>query len=542
MATNNSDILINKETAMPTDAIEEVASTASQDTISSNKRIAKNTIYLYFRMLITMAVGLFTSRIVLNTLGIEDYGVNNIAGGLVGFLTIITGTVSSAISRFITFELGKGDLNALKKVFSMSITIQLIFAIVVILVGEIIGIWFLNSELNIPLERLDAAKWVFHCSILSFAIGLICSPYNATIIAHERMNIYAYMSILDTIMKLAIVYMLYISPYDKLKTFAVLGLATSILMRIIYGIYCKCNFEECVYKLSFDKQIFKEMFNLASWHLFGNTAYILNTQGVNVITNIFFGVTLNAARGIADSVNGIVTQFVNNFTTAINPQITKSYAKGDLVYMHKLICYGSKYSYFMMLFIATPLIIETESILKLWLGVIPKYAVSFAQLVLASSLCTVLSNTLVTAMLATGKIKKYQLIVTAVGFIVFPLTYIAFRCGYSPTWAYIIYFFVYLILLFVRLYLMREMIKMPMMLYIKTVIYRIIPVTIIILLIPYFITFYIAPSISRICIISIISFITSIIAIYFIGLVNSEQQYVKNKLKSILNKCKMNVN
>lgn len=509
--------------------------------ISDNKRIAKNTMYLYFRMLITMVVGLFTSRIVLNTLGVEDYGINNVVGGIIGFLSIITGTVSAAISRFLTYELGKGDIDALKKVFSMSVTIQLIFAAIVIIVGGIIGIWFLSSELNIPPDRLDAAKWVFHCSVYSFAIGLICSPYNATIIAHERMVIYAYMSILDTILKLVIVYMLYISPYDKLKTFAVLGLAVTILMRILYGWYCKRNFEECSYKFVFDKQIFKEMFNLASWHLFGNTAYLLNTQGVNVITNIFFGVTLNAARGIADMVNGIVTQFVNNFTTAINPQITKSYAKSDFTNMHKLICYGSKYSYFMMLIIATPLIIETESILNLWLDIVPQYAVVFTQLVLASSLCTVLSNALVTAMLATGKIKKYQLVVTTVGFVVFPLTYIAFKCGLSPTWAYIIYFFVYLILLFVRLYLMRELIKMPMMQYIKIVIYRIIPTTIIILLIPYFLTLHISPSISRVFIVASISVITSIVTIYHMGLTYQEQQFVKNKLKSILNKRKTNV-
>lgn len=534
-----TEINITNETDSPQEPQTIDSAIPTDEQISSNKRIAKNTIFLYFRMLITMVVGLFTSRVVLNTLGVEDYGINNVAGGLIAFLSIITGTITAAISRFITYELGRGDIVQLKNVFATSVTIQLILALIVFVLGEIVGIWFLDSELNIPVERLEAAKWVFHCAIISFSIGLICSPYNATIIAHERMSIYAYMSILETILKLAIVYLLYISPFDKLKTFAVLGVATSILMRIIYGWYCKRNFEECRYRFSFDKKLFKEMFNMASWHLFGNTAYILNTQGVNVITNIFFGVALNAARGIADMVNGIVTQFVNNFTTAINPQITKSYAKGDLDNMHKLICYGSKYSYFMMLAIATPVIIEAESILTLWLGIVPEYAVVFTQLVLASSLCTVLSNALVTAMLATGKIKKYQLVVTAVGFIVFPLTYIAFKLGFSPSWAYIIYFFTYLLLLFVRLYLMREMIKMPMMLYIKKVIYRIIPATLFILVIPYLVKLHITPSISRIFIIGGVSIIVSIISIYLMGLSNSEQNFVRNKLIAI---TKRNIN
>lgn len=516
--------------------------TPTEEPVSSNKRIAKNTIFLYFRMLITMVVGLYTSRVVLNTLGVEDYGVNNVAGGLIGFLSIITGTVSAAIGRFITFELGRGDIDQLKKVFATSVNIQVILALIALVIGEIVGIWFLDNELNIPTDRIDAAKWVFNCSIISFCIGLICTPYGASIIAHEKMSIYAYMSILETILKLVIVYLLCISPYDKLKTYAILGVGISILMRLLYGWYCKRTFEECKYTFVFDKKIFKEMFNMASWHLFGNTAYILNTQGVNVITNIFFGVTLNAARGIADSVNAIVTQFVNNFTTAINPQITKSYAKGDLVNMHKLICYGSKYSYFMTLIIATPLIIEAETILKLWLGIVPHYAVVFTQLVLATSLCTVLSNALVTAMLATGKIKKYQLVVTAIGFIVFPLTYMAFKLGFSPLWAYIIYFFTYLILLFVRLYLMQEMIQMPMMLYIKKVIYRIVPATLFILAIPYFVKLHISPTISRIFIIGGVSIIVSIISIYFIGLSNNERNLIQNKLITFIKRNKNNVN
>ena len=512
--------------------------TPKAEEVSSHKRIAKNTVFLYFRMMITMVIGLFTSRVVLNTLGVEDYGINNVAGGLISFLSIITGTMSAAISRFITYELGSGNLTQLRKVFATSVTIQIIFAVIVFIIGEIVGIWFLNSELNIPIVRLDAAKWVFHCSLISFSIGLICSPYNACIIAHERMNIYAYMSILETILKVVIVYLLYVSPYDKLKTFAVLGVMISILMRILYGWYCKRNFEECQFRISFDKKTFKGMFNMASWHLFGNTAYILNTQGVNVIINIFFGVTLNTARGIAEMINGIISQFVNNFTTAINPQITKSYAGGNIENMHNLICFGSKYSYFLMLVIASPIIIETESILKLWLGIVPEYAVIFTQLVIVSSLCTVLSSALITAMLATGKIKKYQLVVTSIGFIVFPLTYLAFKLGFSPTYSYIIYIFIYLLLLFVRLYLMQELIQMPMMMYIKKVIYRIIPTTIPILIIPYYASLQISPSIYRIFITGVISIIVSVISIYMLGLSNSEQNFVKNKLKIIFNQKK----
>lgn len=322
----------------------------SDQTLENNKRIAKNTLFLYLRMFLMMAISLFTSRIILSTLGVSDYGIYNVVGGVVAMFGLLSGSITNSITRFLTFELGKKDYFQLQKVFSTSLNVMMVLSFVIVVIGEVVGIWFLNYKMNIPEGRMDAANWAFQCSLMTFVMNLISIPYNSTIVAHEKMSAFAYISIFEVIMKLLIVYSLYVSPFDKLKSYVVLLLVLSFVIRLIYGFYCKRHFEEATYHFINDKVLLKKMTSFAGWNFFGQGAYMMNNQGVNIVINLFFGVTVNAARGIATQVNNAVNQFVANFMMALNPQITKSYASGELDEMHKLVYRGSKFSYFLMLF------------------------------------------------------------------------------------------------------------------------------------------------------------------------------------------------
>lgn len=511
----------------------------SNQTSDNNKRIAKNTLLLYVRMLFTMAVSLFTSRVILNTLGVEDYGINNVVGGIVTMFSVLSGSLSASISRFITFELGKGNLQRLKTIFSTGVNIQLGMSLLVVILAEAVGIWFLNTKMNIPVERLNAANWVFQCAILTFVLNLLSVPYNAAIIAHEKMSAFAYISVLEVTLKLIIVYMLTVSPFDRLKTYAVLLLCVGVVIRFIYGYYCKRHFEECTYHFVFDKPILKEMTGFAGWNFLGNGAYMLNTQGVNILMNLYFGVAVNAARGVATQVDAALKQFVNNFTTAVNPQITKSYAQGNLDYMHKLVCRSAKFSAFLMMFFAVPIILETNTILTIWLKTVPDYAVIFLQWIIISSFMdTVLANSLVTSMFATGKIKRYQIIVTTVGCLVFPLSWIAFELGFEPQVGYILYFIIYTILLFVRLYLLKNMVKLPVMMYIREVLYKLAPVIVVGFAIPGILTLTMDAGWLRLILVCLLSVLVTAASEYFIGLSNKEKDFVAEKIKLVIGKIK----
>ena len=381
------------------------------NTTENNKRIAKNTLLLYFRMLFLMAVSLYTSRVVLNALGVEDFGIYNVVGGVVAMFTVLSGSLSAAISRFITYELGKGNQENLNKIFSSAVTIQLGLAGIIILLVETIGIWFLNVKMNISEVRMEAANWVFQFSILTFAINLVSVPYNASIIAHEKMSAFAYISILEAVGKLTIAYLIGISPIDKLIFYAILMCAVALIVCFTYGNYCKRHFSECTYRFIWDKQLLKQMFGFAGWNFIGTASAVLRDQGGNVVINLFCGPTVNAARGVAFQVNNAVNQFVANFMTALNPQITKSYASGDKEYMMTLIFQGARLSFYMLLLLSLPILVNTHYILELWLKIVPEHTVLFVQLVLIFTMSESISQPLITAMLATGKIRNYQIVV-----------------------------------------------------------------------------------------------------------------------------------
>lgn len=506
---------------------------------TNNQRIARNTVLLYGRMLFTMLVALYTSRVVLNALGVEDYGIYNVVGGVVAMFSFLSSSFTVSSSRFMTFSLGKGDLDNLKRVFSTSIIVQTSLAIIIVLLIEIVGIWFLNNKLQIPLNRLAAANWVMHCSILVFAVNLITVPFSASVIAHEKMGAYAFVSIFDSIIKLLIAYYISISTRDRLIQYAVLLLFASIVSLLIYIIYSRLKFEECKFHFVIDRPLLKQMTGFAGWTMLGNGASILNTQGVNILINMFFGVTLNAARGVATQVESAVASFVNSFMTALNPQITKSYAEGNLTYMRSLVCRGAKFSYFLMLFFAVPICLETEQILTLWLKIIPDYAVSFVRLTFVTSMCTVIGNTLVTAQYATGKIKKYQIVISICGLWVFPLTWIAFKLGCSPIWAYVIYAAIYFILIFVRIYLVKDMIELSWRKYIKDVIINCLLVTIVSIAIPLVIVLFQESSIIRLIEVLIVGILSTVFSAYTIGLEKNEKDYINNLIKKV---CSGNLN
>ena len=509
----------------------------SIDSSQNNKRIAKNTLLLYVRMLFLMVVSLFTSRVILNTLGVEDFGIYNVVGGIVAMFTIISGSLTSAISRFLTFELGKGDKEKLKTIFSTSVNIQLGLSAIIILIGEFVGIWFLNNQMNIPAERMMAANYILQCSLGIFVLNLLSVPYNASIIAHEKMGAYAYISILDIILKLAVAYAIMLSPFDRLISYGVLLLAESIFIRLIYGLYSKRNFEECTYHLIYDKEVLRKMVSFAGWNFLGVTAGTLNTQGVNILMNVYYGVTVNAARGIAVQASAAISQFVQSFTTAVNPQITKSYASGDMTYMHTLVCQSSKFSAYLFLLMAIPLSVETPAIFEIWLKNPPEYAVLFFRLSLLGTLMdSVLSNSLMTAIFATGDIKKYQVYVTICGGMVFPLTWLAYLMGASPDSTYIIYFIVYCVVLYVRLHVIQQKVHLQIKEYVSRVLVKFIPVAVLSYLVPRSIAYLMPASFGRILITTIVSVVITCALIYSIGLTIGERNMVMSKVKKITNK------
>lgn len=509
-----------------------------QQSTSNNKRIAKNTIYLYFRMLITMVVGLYTSRVVLNTLGVEDYGINNVVGGVIAMFSLISASISGSIGRFLTFELGRGNMDALKKVFSTSVTIQIILSIIIVVIAEIVGIWFLNNKLQIPADRMYAAHWVFHCSIISFVIGLISLPYNASIISHEKMNVFAYMSILETILKLVIVYMLVISPFDKLITFSILGVAVSIIIRLIYGWYCKRNFEECTYNFSLNKKLFKEMFSFAGWELFGSSAGILRENGSSILINIFTKSTIaNAAAGIAGTLTSVISGFVSNFTMAFSPQITKFYASQKFEDLIKLIYMGCKFSPYMMLVLAMPIFFNTKYILMLWLGNVPDHTVNFVVITILFMFNELISRPLITAKLATGKIRNYQIVVGGVLLLTLPIAYIALILGAPIEAVFFAKFATSFIATFVRLYMLRGDIPgLSVKHFLLNVYMRVVLVGLSASILPIMSYLLISNELLQFISTSIISVMSVCISVYYIGCTSQEQEQLRFHLQKVKTK------
>lgn len=491
---------------------------------------------LYVRTIFAMIISLYTSRVILSALGVEDFGIYNVVGGLVAMFSIISGSLTSAISRYLTYELGNDNFERLKAIFSTSINIQVVISIVIVILGESLGVWFLCNMMNIPIDRIDEAIIVLHCSLIAFVVNLISIPYNAAIIAHEKMSAFAYISILDVCLKLGVVFLLYIFPWDNLVTYSVLLLIESVIIRLIYGWYCGRNFPETKYKFVSDKSLVKELSSFAGWNFFANSAYMFNTQGINILMNVFFGVTVNAARGIALQVENALVKFSADFTTAINPQIIKSYASKNMQQVYLLVNRGAKFSYFLILIVALPVLIETEFILELWLGIVPENTAIFIRLAIIGAMIERLGQTGYTACMATGTIKKYTLWITSVGCLVFPLSYIAFKIGAPVEASYFIFIIIYVIVNAVRLWIMKGLIDFPIKTFITDVVIKLGYTTIITIISPIFVIVMFEPSISRFIISVLVCILSSTIVIYMCGLTSDERKKVKLKIKLLYSK------
>lgn len=405
---------------------------------SSNKTIAKNTIYLYFRMMLTMVISLYTSRVILQVLGVDDFGVYQAVGGIVGFLSFLNSALSSGSSRFITFGLGENNPQKLKNIFSTTLTAHICLALLIIILAETVGLWILHNKLIIAPERLNAAVFTFHLSILTAFFSLTQIPYAACIIAHEKMSIYAYASIIEAVLRLLIVFALTISNADKLKLYAALLCFLQIGIIAFYRVYCIRKFEETKFRLFIDFKLFKEIAAFSGWSLFAGGAIALNSQGVLILLNMFFSPAVVAARAISLQVNAAANQFVQNFQTAATPQIVKRFAAKDYEGSKQLLLQTTKFSFYLMLLLSLPICLGAKQLLKIWLGNVPDYTVVFLQLVVVQSLFCVFDTSFYRALYAKGRLKENALISPTIGFIQFPVVYVLFRLGYSPvalSWA-----------------------------------------------------------------------------------------------------------
>lgn len=504
------------------------------DTSSANKRIAKNTLVLYVRMLFTMGISLFTSRVILQTLGVEDYGISSVVGGVISMFTFINAAMVSSTQRYLNFELVRGDANQLRSVFSTSLQIHALIALAIIVLSETVGLWFLNEKLVIPEARMTAAMWVYQCSILSCAVSIMSTPYNAVIVAHEKMSAFAYISILDVSLKLLVVYLLVVLPFDKLIILAILNLLVQLFIRYIYTLYCHRHFPESYFQFWFNKTLFKEMFGFAGWSFWGNLAAILYTQGLNMMLNIFFGPIVNAARGIAVQVQSAVQQFVGGFQTALNPQITKNYASNNLPQMHSLMFRSARFSFLLLFFLSLPVLMETNFILTLWLKTVPDDAVIFTQIMICISLIYTTANPCIIANQATGKVKIYQMVVGGILLLILPISYVVLKLGAPAYSVFIVHFCIESLAQFSRMYMLRKLIHLPLWQYMKNIYFPIISTVAIAIILPLVVRMQVAEGWLRFLAVGFTCVLSVGASSYFIGFTKQERVFFLDKSLRLL--------
>lgn len=481
-----------------------------------------------------MTISLYTSRIVLNTIGVEDYGIYTVVGGLVMLFSSLNVTMATAVQRFLNFEMGRNNGERLRKVFSTSVLIHIVIAVIVFLLLETIGVWFLNQEMNIPKDRVGAANWVLQFSILSFIITVLSVPYHAAIIANERMKAFAFIGIVEVLLKLFVVFSLFWISFDRLKAYSILIFAVSLLIRLSYVFFSIKKFPECrIFKI-FDRELFKEMGAFAGWNLIGVTSTLVRTQGINIALNLFYGVVVNAAMGIVNQVRTTLDNFSNSFLMAINPQITKSYAAGDAKYLMKLVFSGSRYAFYLLFILTLPVFFETDFILSVWLGSVPEYTGVFLRLVLLTVLIESLSKTLIQSMFATGNIRKYQLIVGSITILNLPISVGLFYFGFPPYSAFVVGVCIAILSLFVRLSILKRMIDFSVSGFIRNVIGNVFLVGSISLLVPYITHSLLDYGVFRFVLVGIACLISVFLSVFFVGLSISERSVVLRSLHKLL--------
>lgn len=507
----------------------------SEIKISNNTRIAKNTLYLYIRMGVTMIVQLYTSRVVLNTLGIEDYGIWSIVASFVVAFTFISGPLNSATQRFLSFSIGKNDKSETANIFSMSLNVYLILSLIIIIIVESFGLWFLNSKMDLPYDRIIAANWVFHISLIMLVVGIIQTPYSAVIIANEKMSFYALISIIEISTKLLIVYLIVNSQFDKLKVYAILSLAATILVFICYYIYSRKMFSCTKYSLFWDSKLFKSLLSFSGWSLFGSVSTMTSTQGLNILLNLFYGVTVNAAMGIANQVNTSVNQFVVNFQVAFQPQIIKSFASGNTDYLNSLINYTAKYSFLLLFAILCPVIFNIDYLLVLWLIDVPIWTAEFCSLMLVSSLIDSISSPLWMTIQATGEIKNYQVVISIIILSTIVFSYILLSLNFEPIIVMEVKVIVSVVSLFARLLFVKSKIGFSIINFAKDILSKLFIVSVVLIVLLFCLRYFLILSNLSYLLISIsIFFPIYFVLIYFIVLNNTEKSYLKSIFFSML--------
>ncbi|MCM1451600.1 MAG: hypothetical protein NC102_05040 [Clostridium sp.] len=473
----------------------------------------------------------------LEALGVDNYGINAVVGGIVAMSSIVTISMSVAISRYITFTLGRGDENYLRVMFSTAVNAQIIMSLLAVIILEICGLWFLNTIANIPIGRMHAANWVFQCSLINLVLGLIGAPYNSLIIAHERMSIYAYVSIVDVIFRLAICYVILCFKGDRLILLAILQVLVSLGTFIFYRWYCGTNFKSAKYCIKlFDKNLIKDLTKFSGWNLLNNSTWILATTGINLLVNVYFGVVFNASRAIATTVNSSVQSFVRNFTVSFTPQITKNYASGKVDEAILLTTRGAKFTWLMTYVFIVPIFMSANELLELWLGEVPPYASLFLRFTLFESLTAISSNQLFQLILADGHLKKVNIQNAIFTGLIFPLVWISYKVGF-PVWSsYIICIIFFFFLNFIFLYNLKDLINLNIKIYISNSLKPCLIVSIASFVIPALASQFFHPGIVRFIIISLISIIWTLYCCYKFGLSMQERIFFTNKLKSIFSR------
>ena len=491
---------------------------------------------LYVRMLFIMAVQLFTSRVVLNTLGVVDYGLYNVVGGIVTMFAFLNGAMVTSTQRYITFELGKGNMQRLKEVFTTCVQIHFIISLIIIILGETVGLWFLYEKMVIPADRFTAAMWVYQLSILTMCVQVISVPYNSDIVAHEQMGVFAAISVIEVVLKLAVVYLLIIGDFDKLILYAILIAAIQLLIRFFYTKYCNKHFVESRLIRVFDKKLAKEMGKFMGWNIWGNLAATLFGTGINLLLNVFFGPVVNAARAVAVQVETAIAQFSSNFLMAVNPQITKLYAQNNLQDMHKLLFRASKFTFILMLVISLPVVVETDMILEVWLKIVPDYTVIFLRLLLAIVTIDSVARPLMTAAAATGDVKLYQSLIGGILLSIVPIAYIVLKLGGSPASVYVVHLVICITAFLTRLWVIKPMIKLSIRQYFSIVILRCAFVFAVSLPLCLLVKRLFPEGILSTIIVCVVCVLVTSVTSYILGLDRGERQFVNAKSMELIYK------
>jgi O-antigen/teichoic acid export membrane protein len=506
--------------------------------MSNTKRIAKNTLMLYFRQLLIMLVSLYTIRAILDILGAEDYGIYNLVAGVVTMFGFLSGSMAAASQRYFAFQLGRGDYEQLQKTFSLNFLIYILIVTVVLLLAETIGMWFVNHKLIIPQDRMGAARWIYQCSIISFVFTILVTPFMAVIIAYEDMNIYATVSIVEVLLKLGSVFLLRIIVLDKLQLYGILLCVVTIINTGIYSCICKRKYQACRFRFYWNTDLFKELSGFTGWNLFGAFSGIFKNQGVNILLNQFFNPLVIASRGIASMVYTAVASFSQNFSTALRPQIIKKYANG---YKDEFILWvfrGSKTTYFLMYLFIVPLILEMSTVLSLWIKNVPGHAVVFTRLILIDALIDSITFTIITSVQAIGKIKLYQSVVGGILLLNVPLSWIFLIMGYPSYFVMIVGICLTFMVFIIRLLIMRMLIDFCIFQFFKEVLLPICKISVLSMILPVIIYVNLKQSLLRFFLVAGVSIVSTGGSIYFLGLSSMERYKI---ITSIRDKFRNNV-